>query len=207
MAVKAIADLQKKEAPVAATVGEPNKEPDGEVTKVENGHLLEAPFAMLREALDEALATPIDRESRLKMVQPALNNLADAIIARVGEESPGANAPAATGVTQDQLNQAVAAAVAPYLAELKALREKTEAKPRIPSPRAARFVAEGARASFEGPVPGATARIADEIADASALKGRDWRKPGAINPFNEAGPGTHTPKLSALIRRSVGIRE
>ena len=216
MAIKALADLRKRQEEYVADEKVENGQATGtvseedEVVRAAEAHSLDGVILALRESIEEALATPVDQTSRLKMVQPALNKLGDAIKVRVSGETPalaGADAPA--GITQEQLSQAVAAAVAPLMAELQALKTRTvadEKRPRIPAPRGARYVAGDARLSYDGPVPGETRRMAGEVEAASALAGFDWRQPGVIDPRSESGPGTETPKLSAMIRRSVGLR-
>lgn len=209
MAVKALADLKKMEVTVAdKTKTEPKPE---DIKPIENGHPLDVAFADLRESYDEALATPVERNARLRMIQPTLNRLGEVIRASAsGEETLDASAQA-VGITQEQLNNAVTAAVAPLMAELQALREskvvERSNQSRIPTPRAARFIAEGYKLSHSGPVPGATARVADELGSASGLGGFEGRGLPPTIGYNDLTSDTKISKLSALIRRSVGIRD
>lgn len=210
MALKALANLQKQEAIMPEDkVVTPVIEP--EVVKVETGHALDGAFSALREAFDEAVATPLDELSRRKMIQPALNQLGEVIVARVSDLNPKASPEASGVLTLEQLTRAVQAAVAPLHAEIAALKEKTavgDGRLNIPTPRAARMVSEGARLSYAGAVPGETLRMANELADASALGGGGfgYHQPDRIDSLNDSNAATKTPKLSALIRRSVGIR-
>jgi len=205
MALKALANLQKREEPMS----EKEVVVTPEVEAVATPHPLEVAFGSLREAFDQALATPLDGVSRRKMIQPALNQLGEVIVARVDESNPQPASSEASVLTLEQLTMAVQAAVAPLHAEIAALKERSvvgNGLLNIPTPRAARGIAEGTRLSYAGPVPGETLRMANEVAEASAPDGFGYHHPGRINALNDSSPATETPKLSAMIRRSVGLR-
>ncbi len=173
------------------------------------GHALEGPIGALVEAFDEAKATPVDAEAQLKMIQPAIQDLGKAIVGSVSNPEGSDAAPAGTDIAAT-VQAAVQAAVAPLAADLADLKQRSAdpAKVEIPRPRAYRHLFE-AKSSYEGPVNGATARVAEEVAAAGAGVGvgSGFQQPGVINTMNDASPGTATPKLSQLIRQSVGIRE
>jgi len=213
MAVKALANLQAKEASmdkandatedqVESVAGDPEAEAQPE------GHVLDEAMLELRTAFDEALETPVDANSRLRMIQPAMKTLGDAIMSTVNakrdSDSPAAST--AGGFSLEQLQAVVAAAVAPLSAEIEALKTKAVADvPRIPARRAR--VVGGVRPSFSGSVPGATMRIADEMESADAMRGvgAAYGHPSQINILNDTTPASETPKLNAMIRRSVGL--
>jgi hypothetical protein len=69
---------------------EPEEAPEGE------SHILDEAYASLKAAFDEAVASGGDRTTRLQMIQPALNALADAIMQNVeggGEEAQDEQVP------------------------------------------------------------------------------------------------------------------
>lgn len=186
--------------------GETNAEAQAETAV--GDHPLDEAYLKLRESFDEAVATPLDAQSRLKMVQPALNALGEAIIGRASET--GAGAIAGPNIAEE-VTKAVQAAVAPLAAELAQLRQAAAVERdanAIPERRSVRSVFNS-RTSYQGAVPGATARMPDEIAAAQSMRGvgSDFHQPPTINNGNGAVQGSETPNLRSMIRRSVGIRE
>jgi len=184
MAVKALVDVQKAlsagVAPSTATEAVKPEEPVESPAPVPGElHPLDEAILALRTAYDEAVDTPIARSDRLRMIQPSMEGLAQAITRGVEEYVPPAPAPGDANV--EAIVRAVEAAVAPLRAEIAALRQVQPAPversgPRVPERRAVRTV---------GQVPGPT--VAKSVMDQPPVK-----------PM--------TP-LTRMIRRSVGIRE
>jgi len=141
-------------------------------------HALDKALFALRNAFDEAVSTPVDYDTRLRMIQPALNELGVVIQSKVQE------IPAEGGISEDIINRAVEAAVAPLKAELAALQAKSglavESPPtEVPARRAitaAPMISRGAPESLV----------------------QTYEEPEGDNP---------TPSLRRLVRRSVGIRQ
>ena len=141
-------------------------------------HPLDEAILALRTAYDEAVDTPIARSDRLRMIQPTLEGLAQAISRGVDEYVQPAPASGDAG-TVDFI-KAMEAVVAPLRAEIALLRQ-TQAPversgPRVPERRAVRTV---------GQVPGST--VAKSVMDQA--------------------PAQPMTPLTRMIRRSVGIRE
>lgn len=102
----------KEAAPVAAVVPAP-------AAVASSAHPLDAALAALRSAFDEAAAAPADRETRLKMIQPAINKVAkdiETFVAPVPETS-GMNAEQLAAIVRDTVN----GALAPFAPALQAL--------------------------------------------------------------------------------------
>lgn len=100
-------------------------------------HPLDDALAVLREAYDEALETPLDRASRLAMIQPALMTVGEAIRKSVTEPSAPSNA---AGVDAESLASMIQQALAPLEAKVEALGtanvvERKAALNLIPGPR------------------------------------------------------------------------
>jgi hypothetical protein len=230
MAVKALADLNRQEEimpkeEVVTPVEDPTEEPQAETLETEeqpdaktgsegeivekseqvDEHALDSAVIAVRDAFDEAVATPIDVQSRLKMIQPSLNDLGKAIMSRVDETGSEESDSLSGGVTLESIQQIVTQAVAPLVADVEAIKQRSAAdanKRAIPERRAMSNFFE-ARSSLEASVPGATARLPEEIAAASGLNPVN---PQFRGPKKLDGP-ENTPNLRNLIRRSVGIRE
>ncbi len=113
------ADVTEAEAaPVAAEV---EAQPEAEADT--GDHVLDPVYASLQASFDEALETPADEAVRLRMIQKPLEEFAAVIKANIGsDEAPVAEAPAAGGVTIEQIQQAIAVGVAPIAAEVEALK-------------------------------------------------------------------------------------
>jgi len=134
---------------------EPEEAPEGEA------HLLDEAYAALKAAFDEAVASGGDRTTRLQMIQPALNALADAIMENVeggGEPAeleapvdeqqapeqkeapvkdgkpPMKGKPPAEEETSDEdaLAEIVRAAVAPLVQDVAALRTELASRSNQP---------------------------------------------------------------------------
>jgi len=184
MAVKALVDVQKAlsagVAPSLTTEAVKPEEPVESSAPVPGElHPLDEAILALRTAYDEAVDTPIARSDRLRMIQPSMEWLAQAITKGVEEYVEPAPAPGDASV--EAIVRAVEAAVAPLRAEIAALRQVQPAPversgPRVPERRAVRNV---------GQVPGPT--VVKSVMDQPPVK-----------PM--------TP-LTRMIRRSVGIRE
>lgn len=103
----------KEAAPVAASEPAPAAVASAKV------HPLDGSLAALRSAFDEAAAAPADRETKLKMIQPAINKVAQDIQTFV------APAPQASGMNAEQLaalvRDSVNGALAPFAPALQAL--------------------------------------------------------------------------------------
>lgn len=190
------ADVEERAEPDVVAEDAPKDQPD--------------PFGdamgALAEAVTEAASTPVAEQDRLKMIQPAMNGVAEVIRSLVVDEpqSEGTESPSAENVA-DQIENAVNAAVAPLAAKIEELTAKAGPSDTIPTRRAASFyearasVPEGVRA------PGESASFAT-IANPMTPSGAGNAQPGRINPATGTEEGD-TPNLSKMIRRSVGIVE
>lgn len=183
MVVKALVDVQKAlsagVAPSTVTEAVKPEEPVESPGPVPGDlHPLDEAILALRTAYDEAVDTPIARGDRLRMIQPSMEGLAQAITRGVEEYVQPAPAPGETGT--EGFIKAMEAVVAPLRAEIALLRQAQapveRSGPRVPERRAVRNV---------GQVPGPT--VAKSVMDQPAAQ-----------PM--------TP-LTRMIRRSVGIRE
>ena len=134
---------------------EPEEAPEGEA------HMLDEAYAALKAAFDEAVASGGDRTTRLQMIQPALNALADAIMQNVegggeqaeleapvdeqqapeqmeapvkGGKPPMKGKPPAEEETSDEdaLAEIVRAAVAPLVREVAVLRTELASRQNQP---------------------------------------------------------------------------
>jgi len=147
-------------------------------SEIAEPHALDETFLALRTAYDEALETPVDRQARLQMIQPALNDVGNAILANIEV------APAEGAVSQDIIKRAIEEAVAPLRAELEAIKAKSLSdstpKPVVPQPR--HIIAP--------------ARVVTRTPDSLIVS--EFEKPTDSNP---------TPKLRDIVRRSVMLRQ
>ncbi|NGX44902.1 MAG: hypothetical protein K940chlam2_00042 [Chlamydiae bacterium] len=232
MSVKALIGLSKQEATMpneeevlveeAIKDGPSTDEPSAEAVdgnteaeaEVGDGHPLDGVVAALRDSYDEALETPVDGTSRLQMIQPAMQSLGESIVAGVSPEAPAPDVGSAEGLA-DVVTAAVAQAVAPLAAEMAELKSRaaasvSELPPEIPVSRAMKpgnvFLAKASAARPDQPLPGATSRIGSELAAAAGVP----VNAGAALPVQLDGNGIRsdqdTPKLSAIVRASVGLR-
>ncbi len=229
MNVKALVNLSKQEATmpndeealVEESIDDPSAEavdgdPEAEA-EVADGHPLDGVVAALRDSYDEALETPVDGTSRLQMIQPAMQSVGEAIVSGVSPEAPAPDVGSAEGLS-DVVTAAVAQAVAPLAAEVAELKSRaasvSEIPPEIPVSRALKpgnvFLAKASgparAADTDQLLPGATSRIGAELAAAAGIPVND----GAGLPVQLDGNGIRsdqdTPKLSAIVRASVGLR-
>jgi len=173
-------ELAEEEGLTTGTVEEVEEEEEvafRSTSEMAEPHPLDESFLALRTAYDEALETPVDRSSRLQMIQPAINAVGDAILANIEA------VPAEGAVSKDIIKRAIEEAVAPLRAELEALRVKSLSDstppPQVPVPR--HIVAP--------------ARVVNQTPEKLIV--RDIEEAKVDNP---------TPKLRAIVRKSVGIR-
>ncbi|NIM21909.1 MAG: hypothetical protein GTN64_05750 [Candidatus Latescibacteria bacterium] len=102
--------------------GESEEEEDKEkMSKKSVAHPLEAAFQNVREAFDEAMETPGDTAMKLRYMQESVNSLGAEITAKMQEAAASAPVDAAT------ISRAVAEALAPIQAELRALSAQVQA--------------------------------------------------------------------------------
>lgn len=100
---------------------EESEEDKEEEEMKEKSHILDSAFALIREAFDDALATPGDPGMRLGMIQESISGLGAEIQAQV--EAVTANAP----VDAATISRAVADAIAPLSAAVGALQAQVQA--------------------------------------------------------------------------------
>ena len=153
-------------------------------------HVLAPVFASLQAAYDEARETPADQAVRLKMLQEPLNDFAAALKANIGGDDASSAVAIGGGVTIEQIQQAIAAGVAPIAAEVEALKSASAAG---------------------GPV--APVLPADPVRRALQMAALDQRITGP--PANVAIPEAEwtntksehnvTPGIRNLVRRTVGL--
>lgn len=178
MAVKAVTRI----GALIEDESQPSSEPSesaGVVSREDNRmeeHALRPALTHFQEAFDEAVATPVDRQSRLAMIQPALNELGEAVL-RAMDDEPSVNpaapaAPAGGGITADQIRQIVGEAVQPL------------------SDKIAQMEASGAVARNAPREPMTPARRALRMPVGNADSVQPSVKPGSIK---------------AIVRRSVGL--
>jgi len=190
----------------------PEEAPEGE------SHILDEAYASLKAAFDEAVASGGDRTTRLQMIQPALNALADAIMENVeggGEEvqaeqvppaeeqAPPKEAPAkgakppmkgkapADEETSDEdaLAEIVRAAVAPLVQEMASFRTEL--------------------ASRAAPPVTPMKRQASLIPERRALRAIVRSSVGAPTPgvVVRSQPEKGGGRLRSIARRSVGLSD
>lgn len=138
-------------------------------------HALDGAFAGLREAFDEAIATPVDTQSRLAMIQPAIMELGEAIQTRVHGKDKSVESDGA--LDANAIAQVVREAIAPLAQKLEVMEaagkvERNESV--IPGPRNLR----------SRTVPASVRELASEDA------GKAPAKPS---------------RLTSIIRKSVGL--
>lgn len=162
----------------APDLSPPVERSQGQEETMAESHPLDAAFASLREAYDEAAETPLDRASRLAMIQPAMNEIGEVIRRSVAGAEGSPQAEGAAGVDVSQLQSIVEQAVAPLQAQIAELKGEATVKrsvsetPKIPGPR---------NLAHRNPqVPEAVTR----------MNGQSSAKPGS---------------LKSIIRRSVGL--
>ena len=151
-------------------------------------HVLSPVFASLQAAYDEARETPADQAVRLKMLQEPLNEFAAALRANIGGDEAPAAAVAGGGVTLEQIQQAVAAGVAPIAAELEALKSASAATaPVAPAADPVRRALQ--TAALDQRVTGPPASV--------AIPEAEWS--------NTKSEHNVTPGVRDLVRRTVGL--
>jgi len=202
-----------KERSIEGEEAEESESGSGEISADPIAHPLDDTFAALRDSYDEALETPVDGTSRLQMIQPAMQGLGESIVKGVSPETPAPDVSSAEGLA-DVVTAAVAAAVAPIAAEVAELKSRgaklSELPPEIPVSRAMKpgnvFLAKASASRPDEPLPGATSRIGAELAAVAGTPVSD----GTGLPVQLDGNGIRsdqdTPKLSAIVRASVGLR-
>lgn len=174
-------DASQQESPEPAQPAEPVERSEKEVAVT---HPLDEALMGLREAYDEATETPLDRKSRLAMIQPAMNAVGEAIAKSIETPATGESiATAGGGVNADMLRDIVQDAVAPLAKRLNDLeatsqvnRQAPEQSPRVPDRR-------NLRSRPAGNPP-------------SSLVARD-----------NGQDQSETPKLRSLVRKSVGLEQ
>lgn len=165
---------EEGEAEDEAQAAEDEEDEEDEM-KRKSAHPLDAAFASVREAFDEALATPGDPNVRLQMIQESISGLGAEIQAQVSAATASAPVDAAT------ISRAVADAVAPLQAALNALQAQIQA---------------GATERSAGSIPG---RRAIKMPTASVPHVPVQRSAGD----NQSSDENPTPKLRNLIRKST----
>ncbi len=198
-----------KERSVEGEEGEPVAEG---VSNDPTAHPLDETFSALRDSYDEALETPVDGTSRLQMIQPSLQNMGEVIVAGVSPEAPAPDVSNAEGLS-DVVTAAVAAAVAPLAAEVAELKSRgaklSELAPEIPVSRAMKpgnvFLAKESAKRPDQVLPGATGRIGAELAAAAGTPVSDGTGQPVQLDGNRVRSDQDTPKLSAIVRASVGL--
>lgn len=182
---------EKEEAPAEMEDEKPESEEE-EKKKAENPfaakHLLNDALLAFRAAYDKAMALPTDSESKLVMLQPAMDALGDVVLRSVhgvskqAEPAPttDGSAPSVPAMTPDAVasivDERVVQRVAEQVAPLKAMLEAALA-----------------------------ARAAEPVARAAAPQ------PRALRPVQLAerstAPSSRPSSLRSAIRRSVGIND
>jgi hypothetical protein len=133
-------------APVTAPAPapEPAKATATEVVTIQ-AHVLDPALATFRSVYDEAMATPVDANNRLSMIQPAMDALGDAIMRNVVETTAAGSpeapaAPASVGLSREETAQLFAEQIAPIRAMVEQLTQAIQAprldtRSRVPAPR------------------------------------------------------------------------
>jgi hypothetical protein len=114
-------EVEGDEAPEEGEADESEEDEEDEEMKEKSTHVLDSAFATVREAFDDALATPGDPGMKLGMIQESISGLGAEIQAQV--EAVTANAP----VDAATISRAVAEAVAPLSAAVSALQQQVSA--------------------------------------------------------------------------------
>jgi len=171
-------------APVAAPAPKPVKAI--EVLTIQ-AHVLDPALSTFRSAYDEAMATPVDANNRLSMIQPAMDALGDAIMRNVVETTAAGSsepfaAPASVGLSRDETAQLFAEQIAPIRAMVEQLTQaiqapRLETRSRVPAPRGLTVTQES--------MPG------QPIVSRSGV---------------QATPGSKPNSLRAIVRGSVGLQ-
>jgi hypothetical protein len=108
-------------------------------------HVLDPSFAAFRAAFDKAMTMPVDAQSKLQMLQPAMDALGDVVLRTVhgspAKQEEASTAPSAPALTPEQVSSIVTQRVAEEVAPLKAMLEAALASraapqaPRIAAPQ------------------------------------------------------------------------
>jgi hypothetical protein len=193
-----VAQFLKVKAEAPAPTPAPTPAPEPEPTTVVNNvvaagvqpHVLDEPLSAFRAAYDGAMATPVDANNRLSLIQPAMDALGDVIMRNVVETTASASpspspsatsAPAPAGISREEAAQLFAEQIAPIRTMLEQFVQTRSApspdiRSRIPAPR-------GLSVALEA-VPGAPI-----VSRAGSL----------------ATPASKPNSVRAIARRSVGL--
>lgn len=162
---------------------------EADMPENETPDLIKEAFGGLEEAVNEALETPLDRQSRLAMIQPALEGVGEAIqrtVAEADAQAQAGQAPAG-GVDAETLRGVVENAIAPLrteIAEIKARDQQVERS-------------QASAGGGESRIPAARNLNA---------KRRAQRPPASVQRMSgENGDEGKPSQLKSIVRKSVGL--
>ncbi len=175
------------EAEAAPDAADAEALPEAEVQEQDESEVGLA-IASLLASYNEASETPADEAVRLRMIQEPLVKVAEAIKANIGGDEVTAPEGVGGGVTIEQIQQAVAAEVAPLAAEVATLKSASAAS------------------ASEGPVRRAVQ--SGSLFTAQRMAGEETPRKSILdaeytNPKSEENV---TPMLRSLVRQTVGLK-